>query len=72
MGNLFRRRRRSALEVLKHADKLAARAEIPTDPDDSAWLRRLAEGMRAWAHRRIKGKELKAAERLKGKERGGT
>jgi hypothetical protein len=65
MGKLFRRKRRSAAEAIKHASKLEVRAEIPTDPDDPAWLRRRAEQMRLWAHKRSKSKELKAAERRK-------
>jgi len=71
MGKLFRRKRRSAAEAVKHAAKLESRAAIPTDPDDPAWLQRRAESMRMWANKRSKGKELKAAERSKARKKPG-
>jgi hypothetical protein len=72
MAKMYRRRKRSAAEATKYAAKLEARAAVPTDPDDPAWLRRRAESLRLWAEKRTKGKELKADERRKVRRKKGT
>jgi hypothetical protein len=61
----FRRKRYTASEGLRRADKLEARAEEPGNSDDPKWLKRRANTFRLWSENRRDARVRKIESRRK-------